>query len=474
MSNVLYVCIDEMSARVFDDPLLAPLMPNIQALRTSGIYLTRCYASAPVCAPTRASWLTGLWPPEHGQLGNQWVLDSRYPMLTDQLREQGFATACFGKLHTNGDESQGSGYGFDYLLNEHSGAAWTAAKQRWNCPTRPASQYDPTEEAAWDAIETTTTIKFKGRMHPCEGRHADYVLAHEAMDWISAQPVVPWFCYVSLRMPHYQLDIPNDAAYGGTDFYHRVQPGDVDLGTLLPPAPGSPAWAQQEAVKHYSQLTDYQVQLYRARYLSACAWVDRLVGDLVAHLATTGHDQDTVLVFATDHGDAASERRLFLKNTPFEESWRTPVVIRVPGYATRMGDYDGLVSVVDLLPTVAHLAGACVTSPRGLDLSVQILTDAPWLGRSEVYACDFGSYSGGVVSMALQSVAFGQPGAEAKVTRYTASPFPVGVVEGYDLVADPNEMAILDGTTPIGIEGAALLAAWQASWVPPLYPPVLG
>jgi len=94
------------------------------------------------------------------------------------------------------------------------------------------------------------------------------------------------------------------------------------------------------------------------------------------------------------------------------------------------------------------------------------------LGRSEVYACDFGSYSGGVVTMAIQSVAFGQPGADAKVTRYTAAPFAVGNVEGYDMVADPDEATILDGTTPLGIEGGALLAAWQASWEPPLYPPV--
>jgi arylsulfatase A-like enzyme len=166
----------------------------------------------------------------------------------------------------------------------------------------------------------------------------------------------PFFAVCSYNAPHFPMIVPSP--------YDRlVRPEDVKLPeNFLKGLEGKP----QEVLRspYFREMNGFnegEWRRYIAHYLGLCALIDRQVGDIVAYLRQNGLYDDTIIVFVSDHGDMMGAHGLVKKGFPlhYEEALRVPLIIANAGGVAR-GNCEALVSLVDLVPTLADLVGVPV------------------------------------------------------------------------------------------------------------------
>ena len=409
--NVLFLCSDEHNPQLLGHSTVAT--PHLDALRAESVDCAAAYVASPVCAPTRQSWLTGLHAPEHGQLANQYAFDARHETLVERFRDAGYATTCLGKLHTWSPEVDGA-LGFDRILNESSGDAWTQVKRAWR-GSREQPEFDAQDAELYASMPFGR--RFRGRVRPDVTTCASWLLTQEAKVALRSRGEKPFFLYLSLRMPHYPFDLPRP-------WYHLYDPSDMPGPTGDPAA--SRATRLQSKLHRWHDLTPAMHRLLQARYFAAVSYTDHLIGEVLAELDAQGLRQDTLVVYTSDHGDMTGERGVWLKHTMFDAAARKPLFFRMPGLDPAV--YPHVVSEVDVLQTVAGLAGVRSDGP-GQDLSASIRAGAA--GRETAFATDY-VQEDGAIGMAMAR------GARFKLTRYGAPTFQPGV-ELFDMEQDPGE-----------------------------------
>lgn len=404
--------------------------PNLDALRAQGMLCTRVYVSYPLCGPTRASLLTGLFPQEHGQFHNSYMLHEGYDTLPAHYTRAGFKTACFGKLHTQNDESKHF-FGFETLLSVESGVPWSVVWKEY-AGDLPRSEADPADFALFKDMPYDG---FNGRPLADPREDDDYILVQEAIAWLREHAGERFFLYVSLRAPHYPFDLP-------TDYYYLHDPAAVTLPTVDPNDYLDSVAARASMSDHsWGTMTEDQTRLVMARYLGAVAWHDHLVGQLLAALEELGLAERTLVAWVSDHGDMAGEKGLWLKNVMFDAAARKPLLLRLPGVIAPGSTSEVLLSEVDLWPTLGGLAGTTGEIPniRGRDRSAALLglEDGP----EHVYAvAGIDTWDGHPWMVMARDSRY-------KLTRYRPSEGK-RAYELYDLDLDPQEVLNLaeDGT----------------------------
>lgn len=421
-SSILYISSDEHNPGYLGSaghPFART--PNLDRFFAQSLELRGVHTSSPVCAPTRQSWLTGLLPMEHGQLGNAYVFDDDATSLVTGL--EGYDTACFGKLHTNAEERDGR-FGFQRLLSTKS-PDWDATLKRYRVGS-DGGAYDPQDAAILRSLPPPVAHKFLGKVRGSVQGSADWVLLQEALGWLQERsPERPFFCYVSFRFPHYPFDLPED-------FYYAFKPAELDE-----PPPIEHDWssrlggAYQMRKRGWQSLTREQTQLLRARYLGAVSYLDWLVGQLLDNLAAMGLAEDTLVVYSSDHGDMGGNKGLWLKDVMYDDVTRKPTAIRLPGRLPAGTRSSELMGDIDLLPTVFGLAGAPLRRPlTGADRSAALLN-----GHTEAeatFAYDFINPDSGPQMSMVRSRGW-------KFVHYEGSFFPKGGAELYKLDEDPGE-----------------------------------
>jgi len=346
--NIVVIGSDEHNPRFFGHLGHVASTPNMDRLASEGVRLDRLYTSSPICAPTRGSFLTGLWPQEHSQINNGTVLNSGHTLLSAFFGEQGYSTACFGKLHTNGDEANDP-YGFDQLLNINS-LDWSQVQGDYYDHSGGAAYYDAGDQAAFTGSAAASML---GRAQPRAGQNRDYVLAKEAISWMTQARSKPFFCYLSALAPHYPFTMPEDFFYL-FDPDKVTLPGGLDEATLRAVSPGAGRSLDDHAWTSMSE--DLQRRCY-ARYLGMVAWMDHVVGMVLDALETNGLAEDTIVLYVSDHGDMAGEHGLWLKSLMFEGACRKAAILKVPGVLQPGRVSTTPMNEVDVLPTLAGFAG---------------------------------------------------------------------------------------------------------------------
>lgn len=425
--SILYISSDEHNARFLSragHPFART--PNLDKFFSRGLELRRAYTASPVCAPTRQSWLTGLLPMEHGQLGNAFVFDDDQASLVQRLRQTGYSTACFGKLHTNAAEHDGR-FGFDRLLSDKGGAVWNQTLARYRGGPDEA-QFDPKDAALFGSMPKAVAHKFLGKVRDDVRSSSDWVLLQEAIAWLRERPAEqPFFCLVSFRFPHYPFDLPRD-------FYYAYDPAELGEPPVIERDWSTrPGGAYQMKKRGWQSLTPAQTQLLSARYLGAVAYLDWLVGELLAALDAMGLGEDTLVVYATDHGDMGGNKGLWLKDVTYDDVSRKPMALRLPGVLPAGGHSDELMNDADILPTLLGLAGAAEAAPAeltGTDRAAALLGGAPIADAT--FAYDHISPNSGAGMAMVRTDRY-------KYTHYSGALFPEGGAELYDMAEDPGE-----------------------------------
>jgi arylsulfatase A-like enzyme len=377
--NILWICTDQQrfdTLGVTGNDIVRT--PNIDRLAACGTVFHRAYSQAPICTPSRASFLTGMYPSTVHACTNgneRWA--EAAPLVTAMLRDAGYDCGLAGKLHLAGAQGRieprpaDDGYRV-FRWSHHPIDDWPEG-------------HDYADWVREHGVEPQEVYRENG-YHPTE-IHQTTWCTNEAIRFIDEERDGPWLMSVNYFDPHPAFDPPQEYL----DHYDpKCMPGphfrESDLA----------AQAELAGVDFQSEPRrpeEFDARAKQAAYYAMIELIDDNVGRLLDHLEQTGQIDTTLIIFTSDHGESLGDHGLLLKGCRFYEGLvRVPLIISAPGLGFVTGRHtDALVELTDIAPTLLDLAGVPVPGRfvgRSLVALLQGQTDAGThrdVVRSEYY-----------------------------------------------------------------------------------------
>jgi choline-sulfatase len=413
--NILILMVDQFNGTFFPDgPADFLHAPHLKALAKRSVRFANTYTASPLCAPARASFMSGQLPSRTRVYDNAAEFASDIPTFAHHLRAAGYQTSLSGKMHFVGPDQL---HGFEERLTTDIYPAdfgWTPDYRK------------PGERIDW-WYHNLGSVTGAGVAEITNQMEYDDEVAYNATrrlyDLSRGHHDRPWCLTVSFTHPH----DPYVARRKYWDLYEGCE-------ALQPSVPAIPYDEQDphskrlmDACDHQAfDITDEHVARARRGYFANISYVDDKIGEILDVLERTRMAENTVILFVSDHGDMLGERGLWFKMNFFEGSARVPMMLTVPGVAGRLVMTP--VSTLDVTPTLAGLAG------------IDISTILDWTDGEDLMPLATGTGSRGLVPMEYAaegtvSPMIGLRDARYKLTLCEADP-PVLT----DLEADPYEL----------------------------------
>jgi iduronate 2-sulfatase len=369
----LFVVSDDLSARISPAGYPGVKTPVLDRLATEATTFRRAYCQYPVCGPTRASFLTGLYPESTGVFDNLVRLEETRPgtpTLPRVFRAAGYWTAATGKVfHKSGDNPGGDTWDVAEAFENDEMEIERIAREKFEREHGPITA--PGNRPRWR--EHLLTVAPQTRNQGVKGlgpgygptglrdeQHNDGKNARRVASWLAsrAHGEKPFFIAVGLHKPHIPFLAP--------DRYFELYPR-ASLQLVNPPKND---WNDIPAIAATKQYQDYgfpalgQEDDARRRefiqaYYASISFIDAQLGVILDALRAANQWENTIIVFVGDHGYNLGEHFMWGKVMLFEESARVPLIVRVPG-VTRGGQARGLAEMLDIFPTLAEL---CAVKP---------------------------------------------------------------------------------------------------------------
>lgn len=303
--------------------------PNIDRLAAEGALFERFYVS-PLCAPTRAEFLTGRYHPRTGVRGvttGAERMNLNEYTIAQAFSSAGYVTAAFGKWH-NGSQYpyHPLGRGFQEFYGFTSG--------HWGI------YFDP-------------PLEHQGKIVAGRGYITDD-FTDRAIEFIERNRRRPFFCYVAYNTPHSPFQVPDK-------FYAK--------------------FATREIVQRYEGKEPEDIAVTRAA-LAMCENIDWNVGRLLEALKRADLESKTIVVYFSDNGPNSWRWNGGLrgrKGSTDEGGVRVPCIFRWPGHIPPGHRIQQIAAAIDLFPTLASLAGIAINPPApldGVDMSPLLLGNA--------------------------------------------------------------------------------------------------
>ena len=323
--------------------------PNIDTLAARGVVFENAYCPYPLCAPSRFAMMSGRLPSRIGAYDNGAEFTASTPTFAHYLRAAGYYTCISGKMHFVGPDQF---HGFEERLTTEiypADMSWT--------PEPTFGNVAEDDERAYDfGVSTIDTVRDAGPVARSMQIDYDEDVIHHATRELFARARSdderPFLMTVSLTHPHDPYVITRD-------YWDLYSDAEIDA----PRVPHIPVDARDPHSRslfyHYGQdkctLTEADFRRARRGYYGMISYVDDLFGRLMQAVSDSGFADDTVIIFASDHGDMIGERGMWFKKTLFDPAVRVPLIIADPrGDAARV---SAPVSLVDIFPTLCDLAG---------------------------------------------------------------------------------------------------------------------
>lgn len=364
--NVLFIAVDDLRPKLgcYGDAIA--ITPNIDKLAKRGTLFNNAYCQQSVCAPSRASVLTGRRP----NTTKVWDLKTHFRKalpdvvtLPQYFRQQGYHTQSVGKIYHDPQEAQDAiSWSVPEIL-----AVTDEIGGRYALPENDIP-------GIWPANKTNSTE----RANVADSIYIDGRVSNDAIKALNQIKDKPFFLAVGFRRPHLPFVAPEKywAMYDGVNI--------PTAGNPLPPANVPPIalhnWGELRAytdIPKTGYLTDKQKlhQLLQGYYAST-SFVDAQIGRVLDELDRLGLTEHTIIVLWGDHGFHLGEHGLWAKSTNFEIANRVPLILSAPGQSIKNVASDAFVELVDVYPTLTELAG--LPLPSGLEgLSMAPLLEAP-------------------------------------------------------------------------------------------------
>ncbi len=339
--NIIFILADDLgygNVSSFNQGSPIPT-PNIDQLAKEGTKFTRFYAGNTVCAPSRASLMTGLHMGHAYVRGNGNVsLRPQDTTLAQRLQSNGYVTGMFGKWGLGLENEPGAPQlkGFDtfygYLLQRHAHHYFT--DHLFEVKNRQLTKVD---------IDSNTYVP-------------DLVLDH-ALSFIKDNKEKPFFLYFSTTLPHAELRVPDSMM---TKF--RNADGSSKLGPERP---------------FYKDGTSYHTQLQpHAAFAAMLGRLDSDVGKVIRQVEALGLENDTYIFFTSDNGpheEGGGDPAYFKSSGPlrgvkrdlYEGGIRVPLIVKAPGKVPAGKSRQDIWAFWDIMPTLAALTGT--HSPDNID-----------------------------------------------------------------------------------------------------------
>lgn len=359
--NIVVVQADQMAAQALgaygDD---AAKTPHMDALAEDGAVFDRAYCNTPLCAPSRASMMTGKMPSEVGCYDNGDDFPASMPTFAHHLRAVGYHTALIGRMHFIGPDQE---HGFEERLTTDVYPADLDMVPEWERPLDQRLQWYHDADAVFTAGPSQATVQqdFDDEVGFRTLRHLnDRVRANQA-----SGENVPFLMVTSFIHPHDPYEPPQQH----WDLFSENEIPDPQFPETPDPEQ-DPHSHRLRMMSGFDQRYPNIDEVRRARrsYYAAVSYIDDHVGRIRQRLEDLELLDNTVIIVTSDHGDMLGEKGLWYKMSPYEQSARVPLIVYGPDHLVPQGRFANPVSLVDLLPTLLELSDAPEADVTGMSL----------------------------------------------------------------------------------------------------------
>lgn len=423
--------------------------PNIDRIAKEGVIFNKAYVTNSICGPSRAAILTGKYSNKNGFKDNLSAFDGSQDSFIKQLRASGYLTAWIGKWHL---ESQPQG--FDY----------------WQILPGQGQYYNP------------DFLMMDGSKKHVDG-YASNVIEDVAEHWLNNRDTTKPFCIVIGHKATHRTWLPDTADLGRFDHVQFPLPHDfydkytnrkaaqiqdmtiektMRMGYDLKMFPDEQSEDKESTIARMNAdqrkrmdayykpiyddlkarnlsgnaLTEWKYQRYMRDYLSTAAALDRNIGRTLDYLDRHNLDKNTIVIYLSDQGFYLGEHGWFDKRWIYEESFRTPMLMRYPGKIKPGTQTNDFVLNLDIAPTVLDAAGVAIPREMQGQSMLPLFNGKKTASRDAIY---YHYYENGEHSV---SPHFGIKTRRYKLIRFYKR---VEAWELYDLETDPHEMKNLYG-----------------------------
>ena len=448
--NIVYILADDLGygeLGSYGQTLIKT--PNLDRLAQEGMRFTQHYSGSPVCAPSRATLMSGKHT-GHGLIKDNFELggwlDSeefgQMPLpagsftLGRMLQKVGYVTAAIGKWGLGGPGSSGipNEQGFDLFYgyldqkqahNYYPTHLWR--NQVWD--TLDNEYFSPHQRLEGNPDDPASYEGFSGR------DYAQDLMAVEALDFVNKYKDEPFFLYLPFPIPHLALQVPDSALteYDG-------------------------AWEEDPYLGDQSYLPH---QRPKAAYAAMITRMDAHIGELLALLDELGLTENTLVMFSSDNGTTYTggvDASFFestagfrgLKGSVYEGGIRVPFIARWPGVIEAGSSSEHVSAFWDIVPTLADLTGG--VAPDDID-GISLLSTLLGTGQQQDHEALYWEYHG--LWDGAQAVRMG----DWKGVRLGGHSNVDAPIELYDLSSDPGEMSDVSADHPEIVERIAEVMA---------------
>lgn len=425
--NVLFIISDDLSAEALGAYGNTQCRtPNIDRLAQEGVRFTRMYTQFPICGPSRACLMSGLYPQQINVLGNtaadnfEEVMGDR-PSLAEHFRLNGYHTARTSKIYhmrVPGDitagvdgpdhaESWSERHNFQApeWMSEGEHAHYSNEKLRKD----PEEHYNLGFGGAFYVVQGSTD----GSEQP------DIRATDKAIEIMTAHKGEPFFMAVGLVRPHVPFVAP--AKYFEPYAWETIQLPEKIAGDQDDiPEPG--LVKTSESMGMQDDLEKQKKSL--AAYYACVSFMDAQVGRLLDALDDLQLRENTIVVFTSDHGYHLDEHDLWQKVNLHEEGMRIPFIIDAPGHEPAVA--EALAEQIDIYPTLSALAGLDTPEHCAGRSLVPALHDPAAVVRDDAYGLT-------------------RAGQMLRTVTHTYIRYTDGEEELYDMQVDPRQYTNLAG-----------------------------
>ncbi|WP_407272018.1 sulfatase-like hydrolase/transferase [Radiobacillus sp. PE A8.2] len=404
--------------------------PNLQQLAEVGIRYNHTYTTMAHCCPSRASFMTGLYPSQHGVYNNvsnpaaiHHKLNEGVTTFAEDLKGNGYSLHFSGKWHISAEENP-SDRGWEELMvtankDAYMGVTIEQWRERQNTPKSEERKPGEIVRPGWG------NYQLYGTNPESLEETEDYQVVKKAVDRLGElkDQKDPWCMYVGTFGPHDPFIVPEKYA-------KMYDPNNIELPANYHDSLENKPGLYSRMRKVWDQLSEQEVKESIAHYWGYCTMVDDLFGLVMEKLESTNQAEDTLVLFLSDHGESLGAHGLYLKGlSPFDETYRIPCIMRWPKGIEQPGrEINELISIMDFAPTFLKLAG--------IDKNKEIMGRSlvPWINNIDPKEWRDAVYTqcNGVEIYYSQRI--------VRTKNYKLVYNPTAVDELYDLRNDPLEM----------------------------------
>ena len=352
--NVLFIAVDDMNNDLacLGHPIVRS--PNIDRLASRGIAFANAYCQFPLSSPSRTSLLTGLRPDRTKVFNLQYHFRQDLPdivTLPQMFKNNGYYAARVGKMYHYGNPGDIGTNGLD------DRESWT---ERINPAGLDKTSLEPLIINYTPTRGLGSALSFYSDFTGKDTEHTDGKVATETIKLLEKHKDEPFFIAAGFYKPH----TPYVAPKKYFDYYSMAQMKLPEVSNDPEKEYPAPALASTRPWPYFG-ITPDQARECMLAYFAAISFVDSQIGRVLDALDSLGLSENTIVVFWSDHGYHLGEHGLWMKQSCFEESAKTPLIISVPGLKSSGKVCRRIVEYVDIYPTLADLTG--ISAPADLD-----------------------------------------------------------------------------------------------------------